>query len=412
MSRGARRVGIGVAVAVVGLVAAAGFLRLRGPAPTTTGFDLATADLVVRSYADLMHAVYADAVDQASRMAEQIEAFLANPSEGGLASCRLAWLAARPAYLQTEVARFYEGPIDGGPNAPERRLNAWPLDEAYIDSVEGDPDAGLVNDPVGTPTIDRSSLRAANERDGETNIATGWHAIEFLLWGQDRILGPGGGNRSYLDYVGGAGGAPHAERRTAYLAAVTAMLVEDLRSVRDQWAPGDPNNYRTWFLASTGRKTLGKLLSGVATLAFGELRGERLAVAYVTKDRENEHSCFSDATHLDHLNDAIGMRNVWQGRYESTSGSHDYAGTGVEVLARAADPDLADAIDASLESLVSGLRSAALDPFETAILGLDEDPGRAAIQQAMRTLAKLTHDLFDLAKRLDVPLNTTLPPTR
>ena len=108
-------------------------------------------------------------------------------------SCRLAWLAARPAYLQTEVARFYEGPIDGGPDAPERRLNAWPLDEAYIDSVEGDPGAGLVNDPVGSRRSTARRLRAANEQGGETNIATGWHAIEFLLWGQDRILGPGGG---------------------------------------------------------------------------------------------------------------------------------------------------------------------------------------------------------------------------
>ena len=151
----------------------------------------------------------------------------------------------------------------------------------------------------------------------------------------------------------------------------------------------------------------------MATLAFGELRGERLVVAYVTKDRENEHSCFSDATHLDHLNDAIGIRNVWQGPLRVDERALTTTRGPASKCSRARPiRDLADAIDASLESLVTELRSPALDPFETAILGLDEDPGRAAIQQAMKTLATFTHDLFDLATRLDVPLNTTLPPTR
>ena len=403
MSRTASLVGIAAAL----LIAGALVLVLRAPAPSG-GFDRAAGAAVVRSYADLMHAAYSDAVDQATALAAQVDAFLAGPSEAGLEACRRAWLAARPAYLQTEVARFYEGPIDGGPDAPERWLNAWPLDEAYIDFVEGDPSAGLVNDPLGFPTIDRATLRERNERGGETNIATGWHAIEFLLWGQDLVVGPSGGRRPYRDYVEGV--APNAARRAAYLKVATTMLVDDLTFVRDQWAEGDANNYRTWLLASDPRKGLGKIMSGMATLAFGELRGERLIVPYVTKDRENEHSCFSDATHLDHLNDAIGIRNVWQGRYRSTHATHDFTGTGLDVIAQAADPRLADAIDASLENLVAELENAALAPFETAILGVDGDPGRSAIQRAMKTLAGFTHDLFDLATRLGVPVNSSLPP--
>jgi hypothetical protein len=50
-----------------------------------------------------------------------------------------------------------------------------------------------------------------------------------------------------------------------------------------------------------------------------------------------------------------------------------------------------------------------MDPFEVAILGVDDDPGRAAIQRTMKTLATFTHDLFDLSTLLDVPLNTSLP---
>jgi hypothetical protein len=39
-----------------------------------------------------------------------------------------AWLAARPAYLQSEVFRFYGKPIDAEKGGAEPFLNAWPMD--------------------------------------------------------------------------------------------------------------------------------------------------------------------------------------------------------------------------------------------------------------------------------------------
>ena len=52
-------------------------------------------------------------------------------------------------YSPTEVFRFYGGPIDDD-NGPEGLLNAWPLDEVFIDYVLGNPDAGIINDPLST----------------------------------------------------------------------------------------------------------------------------------------------------------------------------------------------------------------------------------------------------------------------
>ncbi len=381
-----------VALLAVALLAGGLFLSLR-PREPASGFDPVRAAAVIDSHARLLHALYSDSVAQAESLRKSVDAFLAGPTPEGLEACRMAWLAARPVYLQTEVGRFYEGPIDGGAEPPEKFINAWPLDEAYIDYVQGNAASGIINDPFRYPRIDRATLRGANEKGGEVNIATGWHAIEFLLWGQDLVLGPGGGRRSPLDY---AAGDARAARRAEYLRTCAAMLVEDLVFLRDQWAPGNPHNYRTWLLGLEPRNALNKIMTGVATLAYGELRGERLITPYTTKDREDEHSCFSDATHLDHLNDMIGIRYVWSGR----------DGPGLKDLAP--DPALAARVDAAIEACLVALRSPHLEPFEVAIQGVDADPGRRAVQEAIQRLLEFNEAFFELSTRMGVPINTQL----
>lgn len=405
MSAPSTRARLGIAAAAL-LAAGAGaaFYFRRGPSE----FDPSLAARVVQSYAALLHAAYSDAAARAEDLERAIGAFAAAPSAEGLEACKAAWIAGRGPYLQTEVARFYEGPVDGGSDAPELFLNAWPLDESYIDYVAGLPQAGLINDPAGFPRIDAESLRAANEKGGETHISTGWHALEFLLWGQDLEIGAGGGRRSFRDYVDGGGTASHEARRRDYLRACAAMLVRDLRFLRDQWAPGNPHNYRAWFVGLEPRGALIKIMSGAGTLAFGELRGERLLVPYNTKDREDEHSCFSDTTHLDHVGDAIGLRNVWEGTYASSDGKHDHRGPGLADLARAVDPALARETEEKLAQAIEALRSPDLQPFEAAIRGTDDQAGRRAVKAAMARLSEFTTAFFTLASRMDLSITTNL----
>src|SRR4029077_6799540 len=125
-------------------------------------------------------------------------------------------------------------------------INSWPIDESLIDYVEGEPGAGFINHPERYPAVTAEAIAALNEKGGEKNITAGFHAIEFLLWGQD-LNDDGPGQRPYLDYVDGA--SPHAGRRRDYLRVVTHLLVRHLQTVVDEWAPGRPSNYRARFIA-------------------------------------------------------------------------------------------------------------------------------------------------------------------
>jgi putative iron-regulated protein len=278
-----------------------------------------TPEAVVRHYAVLVQAGYEDSLAGAQALQRAVQAFVAAPSEQSLAAARQAWLNAREWYGQTEAFRFYGGPIDDD-RGPEGRINAWPLDEAYIDSVQGKPKSGLVNDP--RVVISRANLARLNEKGGEENIATGWHAVEFLLWGQD-LSETGPGSRSHEDFIDGK--APNAARRRQYLSVVTELLVDDLRYLAVSWAPS-ARNYRRRFEAG-GRESLRKIIVGMGSLSRGELAGERMEVAVNTQDQEDEHSCFSDNTHRDMYLDALGVQNVWKGQYRGIDGAL-YQGTG------------------------------------------------------------------------------------
>src|SRR5439155_19585687 len=152
-----------------------------------------------------------------------------------------AWLAARVPYSQTEVCRFYDGPID----QLEGAVNAWPIDENYIDYVADNPEAGVINAVSTFPAVSRELILSLNEKEGKKNISTGFHAIEFLLWGQD-LSATGPGARPWRDY---ASSARNGKRRGQYLRIVTGLLVEHLESVAGAWAEGQAANYRAEFLA-------------------------------------------------------------------------------------------------------------------------------------------------------------------
>jgi putative iron-regulated protein len=370
-------------------------------------FDPAIAGLAITTYADVLHESYTDVGEMIVTLKTAVDAFVGAPTAPGLDAAKNAWLAARPFYIQTEVGRFYDGPVDRAPEGLEVLMNAWPIDEAYIDYVSGLPNAGIINDTVGFPVIDATTVRNANEVGGEANISTGWHAIEFLLWGQDSSTS-GPGARPHTDYVTGGGGtAANQARRGQYLQVVVNMLLADLQAVRDEWAPGT-GAYRAELLALPRDEALGRIMTGIGTLAFGELRGERLIVPFTTKLQEDEHSCFSDTTHLDHRNDLQGIRNVWFGVYDSSTGAHDVTGPGLRDVALTANPGLASDITAILDAALATLSAADLFPFDQAILGDDTTPGRMRIQDALDELSDFNDAFSALAADMNVDITTQL----
>jgi len=268
-------------------------------------FGAASPSTVVQRYADQAHADYTASLESALSLQDSIENFLNAPSPESLAQARAAWIEARKAYSPTEVYRFFEGPIDGV-DGPEGFINAWPLDEAYIDYVEGSEGSGIINNLAAYPEITKELLVSLNESEGETNISTGFHAIEFLLWGQD-LDENGPGNRPFTDYVPGIG--KNAERRSAYLAAAAELLVEHLLFVAQGWKPLGP--YALSFTDPQGsNESLRKILLGAYRLAGDELAHERMFVAVEAQQQEDEQSCFSDTTHLDILYNFLGVKKV------------------------------------------------------------------------------------------------------
>jgi putative iron-regulated protein len=330
---------------------------------------------IVAQYASIVYDSYSAALVDATNLKTALDAFVAAPSQATLDAAKAAWIAARPNYLQTEVYRFYNGPIDDA-NGLEPEINSWPMDENYIDYVTTDATAGIVNDTVNYPTIDEAALKAADEVGASTNVSTGYHAIEFLLWGQD-LSATGPGDRPYTDYVtDGSGTAMNQDRRGTYLKVLAALLVKDLTTVRDSWSPDDMSDYRntTFLVDTTPTDALGLMLLGIGWMSNTELPRERMKVAYDSQDQEDEHSCFSDQTvPLDEYNDELGIDNVYYGRF----GAND--GPGIDELVRTADPDLADQMEANIAAAKAAVQAIPA-PFDQAILGADTDPGRVAVK--------------------------------
>ncbi|QQE87690.1 imelysin family protein [Azotobacter chroococcum] len=390
------------------------------PAATAQA-DEAAAKAVVRHYADLALAVFGDALSSAKALQQAVDALLAKPDADTLQAAREAWIAARVPYMQSEVFRFGNPVVDEW----EGQLNAWPLDEGLIDYVAADYQHALGNpgasanivanseiqvgeEKVDVATITGETLASLNELAGsEANVTTGYHAIEFLLWGQDlNGTAPGAGQRPASDYVVGEGcSGGHCERRRAYLKAATDLLVSDLEHMVGQWQPQVADNYRASLEREPAANGLRKMLFGMGSLSLGELAGERMKVPLEANSTEDEQDCFSDNTHNAHFYNGKGIRNVYLGEYRKLDGSL-LSGPSLSSLVAKADAQAGaslkadlDASEARLQSLVD---SAAKGQHFDQLIAADNAAGQQLVREAIAALVKQTGSIEQAAARLDI----------
>ena len=295
----------------------------------------ADAASVIETYADIAHAKYEDALTTAQALDTAIDALIAKPSDATLKAARDAWLASRPPYQQTEGYRFGNAIVDDW----EGRVNAWPLDEGLIDyvadsygtqsdenplyaaNVIANKSISFGGETIDATTIDKDLLHKLHEAaDSEANVATGYHAIEFLLWGQDlNGTSPGAGNRPASDYDQANCTHGNCDRRAAYLKAASSLLVDDLQEMVGNWT--QDGAARKALRDAGGSGALGMMFQGLGSLSYGELAGERMKLGLILHDTEEEHDCFSDNTHNSHYYDEIGMIAIYQGSYTRIDGS-------------------------------------------------------------------------------------------
>lgn len=383
---------------------AAGVIALYG-LPALAGTDKAA---VVKTYADIAEATFGDSLTTAKALQAAIDKLVAEPSEANLAAARKAWLAARNPYQQSEVYRFGNAIVDDW----EGKVNAWPLDEGLIDYVaesygtESDENpfyaANVIankqlkagGETIDATVINTELLQKLQEAGGvESNVAIGYHAIEFLLWGQDlNGTGPGAGNRPWTDYAkGSACTNGNCDRRAAYLTSATALLVEDLSWMVDQWKVGGDARKQLDEKGPDGG--IVTILTGLGSLSYGELAGERTKLGLILHDPEEEHDCFSDNTHNSHYYDVVGMVNVYKGSYTKLDGTK-VTGPSLSALVTEADAALGAEVDGKLAATLAAAGAVKARAEKTEhydqMIGPDNPEGNATIQKLVDGLTDQT----------------------
>ncbi|SEL53151.1 putative iron-regulated protein [Roseivivax marinus] len=365
---------------------------------------------VVTTYADIAQAGYEDSLTSAQRLQSAVEALISEPSATTHQAAKDAWLAARVPYQQTEVFRFGNPIVDDW----EGKVNAWPLDEGLIDYVDDSTVMGgenryaelnvianesftLSGEEVDaaeiTPTLLEETL---HEADGvEANVATGYHAIEFLLWGQDlNGTDHGAGERAWTDFASGEDCTNgNCDRRGAYLQAATDLLVSDLEWMAGQWAADGDARAAVTEGADAG---LSAMLTGMGSLSYGEQAGERMKLGVMLNDPEEEHDCFSDNTHNSHFYDGLGIHNVYNGRYVRIDGTV-VEGDSLSDLVAEADTDVDAALSEDLDHTIlqmAKLKAAAEAGFSyDQMLARGNEEGEALIMASVDALVKQTRSI-------------------
>jgi len=365
---------------------------------------------ILTNYADIAQAGYEDSLSTAMALDDAVDALIAKPTDENLTAARKAWLAARVPYQQTEAFRFGNPIVDQW----EGRVNAWPLDEGLIDYVDSsygtESDANgfyavnviaNANISAGGETIDATNItpeliQSLQEIGGiEANVASGYHAIEFLLWGQDlNGTGPGAGNRPATDFDTANCTGGNCDRRAAYLAAATDLLIEDLDEMVANW--GKDGAARKALTDGEPTAGLSAILTGLGSLSYGELAGERMKLGLLLHDPEEEHDCFSDNTHNSHYYDIVGINNVYKGSYTRVDGSK-VEGASLAALVRETDAALADEMEAKLAETVKAAevmkaRAEGGEAYDQ-MIGEGNAEGNAVVQAVIDGLVAQTRSL-------------------
>jgi len=364
---------------------------------------------VLTHYADIALAKYEDSLTMAKALDRAIDAFLAAPSAATLATARTAWIASRVPYQQTEVYRFGNALVDDW----EGRVNAWPLDEGLIDYVDASYGAtsdqntlytaNLIANPsiivngekVNAQTITPALIDSLNEAGAiEANVTTGYHAIEFLLWGQDlNGADTGAGNRPHTDFSLAECTNGNCERRRDYLKAASTLLLSDLEEMVGNWTASGAARGQLMRDINAGLSTI---LTGMGSLSYGELAGERMKLGLLLNDQEEEHDCFSDNTHNSHLYDALGIQNVYLGTYRRVDGTVLDGPAISDLVAEkdgAVNAELIGKLTTTIETLRRLVKRAETVESYDQMIGEGNNEGNAAVQAAIDALIDQTRSI-------------------
>lgn len=312
----------------------------------------ATADTVVTQFSDMAQATYQDAANAVETLKEDVSNLLREPTQENLDEARLGWQTARVVYKQAELFRY------ASPQMAELvyRVDARPLDEGFLDYVSenyvGSADNPLANfnliaQPsisIGDVTIEWEDMSSDVIREqlhfaggNEQNIAAGFPAIEFLLWGEDLGEGEfGEGNRPIEDFDLANCSDDFCNHRGTYLLAAIELLGADLANMANKW---DVTGFARAAMLEDPTASLKQILTAMGSVAIIELGANNLAAGIEGDDAELELDAFSDYAFASHLLTARGLMNSYLGEYFTLDGDV-VAGDAVSDMLIEADEEL------------------------------------------------------------------------
>ena len=382
-------------------------------------FNCFSDNKVIINYANIAEAKYNDSLLLAEKMLGDVNNFLDNTTEANLEKVKESWLAARKIYQQTEVFRFGNPVVDDW----EGKVNAWPLDEGLIDYVDNTKYYPSENDfsnfnviankklKVEGTLVDASIIdfdlleKQLHEIGGnEANVATGYHAIEFLLWGQDlNGTEKGAGNRPYTDFSLYNCTNENCDRRRQYLLVASELLVRDLQDMKRSWE--SDGTARKDLINDSDNNALKRILTGMGSLSYGELAGERMKLGLMLHDPEEEHDCFSDNTHNSHFFNVIGIQNIYLGKY-TTLDNKLVEGKSLSNMVEAKNKKLDIKLKDSLQNTVLKMKkivsSAERGNTYDMLIGENNKSGNLLIQNAVDALVMQSRDIEKVAKLLEI----------
>lgn len=348
---------------------------------------------IVENYSNIVYFNYLDSLNEIKKFQKEVNLFIANPTKQGFETLKNTWLNARIPYEQSEGYRFYEGPIDD--ENLGRRINSGMVDEGFIDYVKGNKSAGIINNIQQYTVIDKNSLIELNKKEN----VLGFHIIEFLLWGQDLSEGIGNGEREYTDYLTVKGTNSNQARRATYLSTATNILVEDLEKLVNEWNPDKTDNYRSSFLKLDSKEAVGKILKGIESLSNNELSEELISLPLNISEIEEEHSCFSNSTQSDLLQNTKSIQNILNGTYTKSDGT-TINGDSLYNLLNTTNPALALKLKNQVNQsymLVSQIRN----PFDQEIRS-DNPDGIGRVKAALESLESTGETISETIKILGI----------
>jgi len=405
---------------------------------------LAKVNPILDAYANIALANYGDTLKDAKSLKTAIDTFAKDPSEENLENTKKAWLKARESYGQTEAFRLSNGPIDAEDGwiaetygSLEGQINAWPLDENMIDytiDAKGEKTSGNIIDTEGSfnpggeestavdvTNITVDAIASLNENGGDANVASGYHAIEFLLWGQDQdysnflkdAITNGAlqaGNRPLSDFTSDK----NAKRRLAYLQVASEKIINDLELVSSAWeknVDGTKGLYQAALKNQLkgenasknidSKEALKQIIAGLGVFIKSELANERIAVAVLTPSEEDEHSCFSDNTHRDITNNYLGFKNILTATYNGKK----YGKSLLDALDKETKTRIEKQM-ASIEAKIKSINEVAntKEHFDYQIR--DESPQSKVIVKLKNELRKLGDEMVNVAAANKIKLST------